>query len=102
MAEQAEMLPHPSIHMAWMDAAACRGRTTIFFPPHAERPQARIRREAKARSICAGCPALLECRAFARQRDEQGFWGGESQEERAEAASWANLVQGRGRSSAGR
>ena len=88
MPEQAEMLPHPSTHKRWMDSAACRGRTTIFFPPHAERPQARVRREAKARSICASCPALLECRAFARDRQEQGFWGGESQEERAEASSW--------------
>ena len=69
-------------HQTWMGSAACRGRTTVFFPPHAERPQARVRREAKARTICSTCPALAECRAFAYEQHEQGFWGGQSQEER--------------------
>ena len=39
----------------WMDRAACRGLTYLFFPLTAERPQARQRREALARSICASC-----------------------------------------------
>jgi hypothetical protein len=40
---------------AWMDAGACRGMTHLFFPTTAERPQARERREALARSVCSGC-----------------------------------------------
>ena len=28
----------------WTDLAACKGRTALFFPPKAERPQARARR----------------------------------------------------------
>ena len=34
----------------WMDVAECRGLTEVFFPPIAERPQARERREAMART----------------------------------------------------
>ena len=37
----------------WMDDAACKGLTNLFFPAPAERPQARDRREAMARSVCA-------------------------------------------------
>ncbi len=66
----------------WMDQAACKGRTTLFFPPKAERPQARERREAKARRLCLGCPVLVDCRSFARDHHEYGFWAGESEEDR--------------------
>ena len=38
---------------AWTELAACKGRTPLFFPPKAERPQARERREAKARRLCS-------------------------------------------------
>ena len=37
----------------WMNQAACKGLTHLFFPPPAERPQARDRREAAAKSVCA-------------------------------------------------
>jgi WhiB family transcriptional regulator, redox-sensing transcriptional regulator len=67
---------------AWMDDAACKGRTHLFFPPRAERPQARVRREAQARRLCHECPVSTECREFARTHREYGFWGGESEEER--------------------
>ena len=38
----------------WQEHAACKGRTRLFFPPKAERPQARARREAKAHKLCVG------------------------------------------------
>ncbi len=66
----------------WTDLAACKGRTPLFFPPKAERPQARLRRETKARRICEECGALVECRQFARENHEYGFWAGESEEDR--------------------
>jgi len=66
----------------WMAKAACRGLTSVFFPPSAERPQARERREALARSVCAACAVVLTCRDFARSNHEYGFWGGESEDER--------------------
>lgn len=66
----------------WMEDAACKGRTKLFFAPRAERPQARERREAKARRLCASCPVLEPCREFARQNHEYGYWAGENEEER--------------------
>lgn len=66
----------------WMNEGACRGLSSIFFPPAAERPQARVRREAQARLVCLECKVLDACRDFARENHEYGFWGGESEEER--------------------
>jgi WhiB family transcriptional regulator, redox-sensing transcriptional regulator len=71
--------------MDWMDGAPCRGKPQIFFAPKAERPQARARREAQARRLCATCAAAFSCRDFARRHREYGFWGGESEEERHRA-----------------
>ena len=66
----------------WMSVAACKGLTHLFFPPPAERPQARDRREAAAKMVCAGCPVNGMCRDYARGNHEYGFWGGESEDER--------------------
>jgi WhiB family redox-sensing transcriptional regulator len=66
----------------WMREAACRGLSHLFFPPPAERPQARERREALARTVCGSCDVLLTCQEFARRHHEYGFWGGESEDER--------------------
>lgn len=66
----------------WMDGAACKGLTHLFFPPPAERPQARDRRESAAQSVCAECTVQSTCRGFARDHHEYGFWGGESEDER--------------------
>lgn len=66
----------------WMREGACRGLTHLFFPPAAERPQARERREAGAREVCMGCSVRIDCMGFAREHHEYGFWGGESEDER--------------------
>ena len=66
----------------WKQAAVCKGRTALFFAPKAERPQARERREEKARRLCLRCPVQEPCHEFARQHREYGFWGGENEEER--------------------
>ena len=70
---------------AWMDSAACKGLTHLFFPAPAERPQARERREATARMVCRECSVQTLCRDFARDYHEYGVWGGESEDERHEA-----------------
>ncbi len=75
----------PPITADWTELAACKGRTALFFSPLAERPQARVRREAQARALCSGCPVREPCRRFARAHREYGFWGGESEEERHRA-----------------
>jgi WhiB family transcriptional regulator, redox-sensing transcriptional regulator len=66
----------------WVHTAACKGLTHLFFPTPAERPQARERREATAREVCASCSVRNACRDFARDQHEYGFWGGESEDER--------------------
>jgi WhiB family transcriptional regulator, redox-sensing transcriptional regulator len=67
---------------AWMGEAMCKGKSHLFFPPRAERPQARSRREAHARQLCVKCPVSGSCREFARINHEYGFWGAESEEDR--------------------
>ena len=69
----------------WMDEAACAGRTPLFFGIAGERPERRARREARARKVCAACPVIGPCREVARRNGENGFWGGESEEDRAAA-----------------
>jgi WhiB family redox-sensing transcriptional regulator len=70
---------------AWMQQAACKGKTHIFFGIPGERPERRTRRESLAGRYCAGCPVLSPCRATARRNHENGYWGGESEEDRAAA-----------------
>lgn len=74
--------------------AACRGRTDLFFAPHAERFDLRERRESAARALCGACPILSVCRAWAREHREYGFWGGESEAERAAAGYPVSLPTG--------
>jgi WhiB family transcriptional regulator, redox-sensing transcriptional regulator len=66
----------------WREYAACKGRTKLFFPPKAERPQARARREAQANKLCTICPVKTPCSTFARTNREYGYWAGESEEDR--------------------
>jgi WhiB family redox-sensing transcriptional regulator len=66
----------------WRDLANCRGDTKLFFPPKAERPQARDRREAKASRLCTDCVVHDACQQFARNNHEYGFWASESEEKR--------------------
>ena len=73
------------VAMAWMNDGLCRGESDLFFAPFAERPEARVRREAQARDLCSRCPSADPCREYARDNRELGFWGCESEAERATA-----------------
>jgi WhiB family redox-sensing transcriptional regulator len=77
--------PGPPLSGEWTHEAACRGRTNLFFGIAGERPERRARREAAARKVCESCPVRVPCRLVARVNGENGFWGGESEEERAAA-----------------
>ena len=70
---------------AWMTDGLCAGRSDLFFAPFAERPEARVRRESKAKGLCESCASTVECKAYARDNRELGFWGAESESERATA-----------------
>jgi hypothetical protein len=59
--------------LAWTADASCQGRSELFFAPAGERPEARV----------------------ARENREYGFWGGESEEERAAAGFRVDMPVGR-------
>ena len=67
---------------SWADEASCKGYSYLFYPKDAERPQAKDRREQKAKTLCAVCPVLEQCKSYARANAEFGIWGGENEEER--------------------
>lgn len=81
--------------LSWTADAACEGRTELFFAPAGERPEARAVREGKARSVCAECEVNIACRDWAREHREYGFWGGESEEDRAAAGFRVDMPVGR-------
>jgi WhiB family redox-sensing transcriptional regulator len=81
--------------LTWTADAACEGQTRLFFAPPGERPEARAVREAQARAVCHSCPVLEPCRDWAREHREYGFWGGESEEERAAAGFRVDMPVGR-------
>jgi len=70
---------------SWVVHAKCAGKLHLFFAPPGERSQRRAKREALAVSYCNQCLARVACRQWARTNRESGFWGGESDEERAAA-----------------
>lgn len=81
--------------LEWTGEAACSGQTDTFFAPAGERPETRLLRESRARAICNACPALNPCRDWARGEREYGFWGGESEEDRAAAGYRVDMPVGR-------
>ena len=81
--------------LTWTNEAACNGQTSLFFAPAGERPETRVLREGRARAICRACVALAPCRDWAREHREYGFWGGESEEERAAAGYRVDMPVGR-------
>lgn len=70
---------------AWQAKAACRGpQSGGFFPPaYPERKEERLAREARAKSVCAGCIVRKDCLDYAiRIREPHGIWGGLNEVER--------------------
>lgn len=71
-----------TISTAWMADAACSGKPTdVFFPQVAEGAEARgmhLRVEyARAKRICADCPVIDDCLAYALATHQaHGIWGG--------------------------
>ena len=63
----------PGVRGAWWQAAACAGHDPeLFFPAHHERAKTRA-----AQHICARCPVLADCRAYAMTHPLlDGIWGG--------------------------
>lgn len=63
--------------LPWRDLAACRGIDTEMFFSDAAADQ------NLAKSVCAGCPSVTECRQWAIDAHEKsGVWGGTTPAER--------------------
>ena len=60
-------------------------KVATIFSSSRRKAAARERRENRARKVCFECEVLADCQTYARQQRELGFWGGESEIERAEA-----------------
>jgi WhiB family redox-sensing transcriptional regulator len=78
----------------WQLDAACRETDgSWFFPPERERESARLKRVAKAKTVCRQCPVLADCRAYAvRVGEPFGVWGGLSEDERPQPDDQARKV----------
>ena len=68
--------------IGWFSQAICSGKTELFFPAQVENSSVRRRRERLAAIVCNQCPVKQQCREYARENDELGFWGGETEEQR--------------------
>ena len=66
----------------WWDIAACRkSDPELFFPISAA--AAASAEVARAKRICASCPVQSRCLSYAlHHRQEQGIWGGLTDDER--------------------
>ena len=61
----------------WMQDALCaQTDPEVFFPELGGSTRA-------AKAICAQCPVMARCRAYAVEHHERGVWGGTSDGDRA-------------------
>lgn len=64
----------------------CRKHRDLDWAPNecwSQRAVEDIREEvSELRSVCEQCPILAECRAYAVEHNEYGFWGGMTWRER--------------------
>ena len=69
----------------WTQLAACRDEDPeLFFPEawggkHNNEYEAQVQR---ALGVCAGCPVIDQCFAFAMEHRTVGVWGNSTEEER--------------------
>jgi WhiB family transcriptional regulator, redox-sensing transcriptional regulator len=66
----------------WWNLAACRNaEPELFFPISAT--SASLPAVERAKAVCASCPVQSQCLRYAlRHRQEQGIWGGMTEDER--------------------
>lgn len=69
--------------MEWLTRAACVDEDPeLFFPVGCTGPA--VREEEAAKRVCARCPVISECLAWAlRTGQTSGVWGGTGERERA-------------------
>jgi WhiB family redox-sensing transcriptional regulator len=83
----------------WAPRGACRSvDPDWFFGPDGERGAERAVREAVAKKICARCPVIDSCLAWAMAKNEAGYWAGTSEEERTTIRRKATRVRSKSES----
>ncbi len=66
----------------WWSLAACRNAEPELFFPISATSASRSTVE-RAKRVCASCPVQSQCLRYAlRHRQEQGIWGGLTEDER--------------------
>lgn len=68
---------HVFMRADWMDDAACASKPTRWWYSND------LGDEARAKMVCATCPVIQDCEAYAMARgEEHGIWGGKTPVER--------------------
>ena len=66
----------------WQRQGPCRDEDPELFFPIGEVGVAAAEQISEAKIVCGGCPVRAECLAWALALDEQGVWGGTTDDER--------------------
>lgn len=67
----------------WYEHAACSGVPTDEFYPTPTKPVPRLKRAPEIiQRICDMCPVTGQCLSWAFRNNEQGIWGGTTEEQR--------------------
>lgn len=78
-------IPAPILDLwSWQNRSACRDMDTeLFFAGDVARGAPKRAYEAAAKTVCATCPVISQCLAWALSVNEpHGIWGGLNPEER--------------------
>lgn len=78
----------PSFVLSLRNPTPCAEEPELFHHPDdgpGQRGAPLADRITKAKDRCLDCPLMLDCRQWARDHREFGIWGGEDDDERAEA-----------------
>lgn len=75
-----ELMTRPVPYPAFDGSQLCaQTDPVLFFPDETDTPMLTA---ATAREVCAGCPLLDDCRAYAVSYAVQGIWGGMNERQR--------------------
>lgn len=78
----------------WRERAACGDEDPELFFPIGDGPVAQAQIE-RAKAVCARCPVVRECLAWALETGQDaGVWGGLTEQERRQLRRDARLLDG--------
>lgn len=68
--------------LAFQHRGSCRDHDPELFFPVSDTTPVAAQQIEQAKAVCAGCPVLADCRAYALAHGPQGIWGGTTDQER--------------------